>query len=69
MLKLILISLIGIFVFYSFISLGKYYYKFMNAYAGTYENRLKAFIKNKTSIYYFIRSVYGSIMFFIAMIL
>ena len=48
MLKLILISLIGIFVFYSFISLGKYYYKFMNAYAGTYENRLKAFIKNKT---------------------
>ncbi|WP_157143151.1 hypothetical protein [Brachyspira pilosicoli] len=69
MLKLILISLIGIFVFYSFISLGKYYYKFMNAHDGTYNNRLKAFIKNKTSIYYFIRSVYGSVIFFIAMIL
>ena len=68
MFKLILIFLIGIMVLFSFIVIVKYYNKFMNESEGTFTERLKALIKNKTSIYYFIKLAYSCVMFFIAII-
>lgn len=69
MFKLILIFLIGVMVLFTFIGIVKYYNKFMNESEGTFTERLKALIKNKTSIYYFIKLTYGCVMFFIAVIL
>lgn len=69
MFKLILIFLIGVMVLFNFIEIVKYYNKFMNEKEGTFKERLKALIKEKTSIYYFIKLVYGCVMFFIAVIL
>ncbi|CRF35348.1 hypothetical membrane protein [Brachyspira suanatina] len=68
MFKLILIFLIGAMVFFTFIEIVKYYNKFMNEKEGTFKERLKALIKEKTSIYYFIKLTYGCVMFFIAVI-
>ena len=68
MFKLILIFLIGVIVVFTFIGIVKYYNKFMNETAGTFKERLKALIKNKTSIYYFIKLTYICVMFFIAVI-
>ncbi len=68
MFKLILIFLIGIMVLFSFIVIVKYYNKFMNETAGTFKERLKALIKEKTSVYYFIKLAYVCLMFFIAII-
>lgn len=68
MFKLILIFLIGVMVLFNFIEIVKYYNKFMNEKEGTFKERLKALIKEKTSIYYFIKSTYGCVMFFIAVI-
>lgn len=68
MFKLILIFLIGIMVVLNFIGIVKYYNKFMNENDGTFNERLKALIKEKTSIYYFIKLTYGCVMFFIAVI-
>ena len=68
MFKLILIFLIGAMVVFTFIGIVKYYNKFMNEIEGTFTERLKALVKEKTSIYYFIKLVYGCVMFFIAVI-
>ncbi|WP_297207628.1 hypothetical protein [uncultured Brachyspira sp.] len=68
MFKLILIFLIGIMVLFSFIVIVKYYNKFMNEKEGTFKERLKALIKEKTSIFYFIKLAYACLMFFIAII-
>ena len=68
MFKLILIFLIGIIVLFSFIGIVKYYNKFMNDAEGTFRDRLKALIKEKTSIFYFIKLAYVCLMFFIAII-
>ncbi|OEJ14632.1 hypothetical protein BFL38_07245 [Brachyspira hampsonii] len=68
MFKLILIFLIGVMVLFTFIEIVKYYNKFMNEIEGTFTERLKALIKEKTSIYYFIKLTYGCIIFFIAVI-
>ena len=68
MFKLILIFLIGVMVVFTFIGIVKYYNKFMNEKEGTFTERLKALIKNKTSIYYFIKLTYGCVIFFIAVI-
>ena len=68
MFKLILIFLIGIMVLFSFIGIVKYYNKFMNDAEGTFRDRLKALIKEKTSVYYFIKLAYACLMFFIAII-
>ena len=68
MFKLILIFLIGVMVLFTFIEIVKYYNKFMNEKEGTFTERLKALIKEKTSIYYFIKLTYGCVMFFIAVI-
>lgn len=68
MFKLILIFLIGVMVVFTFIGIVKYYNKFMNEKEGTFRERLKALIKEKTSIYYFIKLTYGCVMFFIAVI-
>lgn len=75
MFKLILIFLIGAMVFFTFIGIVKYYNKFMNeadcppsAKEGTFKERLKALIKDKTSVYYFIKLAYACLMFFIAII-
>ena len=68
MFKLILIFLIGAMVVFTFIGIVKYYNKFMNEIEGTFRERLKALIKEKTSIYYFIKLTYGCVMFFIAVI-
>ena len=68
MFKLILIFLIGIMVLFSFIGIVKYYNKFMNEKEGTFKERLKALIKEKTSIFYFIKLAYACLMFFIAII-
>ncbi|ANN64641.1 hypothetical protein SZ47_12255 [Brachyspira hyodysenteriae] len=68
MFKLILIFLIGAMVFFTFIGILKYYNKFMNEKEGTFRDRLKALIKEKTSVYYFIKLAYGCLMFFIAII-
>ena len=69
MFKLILIFLIGVMVLFTFIGIVKYYNKFMNETAGTFRERLKALIKEKTTVYYFIKLVYGCVMFFISVIL
>ena len=69
MFKLILIFLIGVTVVFTFIQIVKYYNKFMNGIEGTFIERLKALIKEKTTVYYFIKLVYGCVMFFIAVIL
>ena len=69
MFKLILIFLIGVMVVFTFIQIVKYYNKFMNGIEGTFIERLKALIKEKTTVYYFIKLVYGCVMFFIAVIL
>lgn len=68
MFKLILIFLIGVMVLFTFIQIVKYYNKFMNEAEGTFRERLKALIKKKTSVYYFIKLIYGCVMFFIAVI-
>ncbi|KLI27608.1 hypothetical protein A9X77_08535 [Brachyspira hyodysenteriae] len=68
MFKLILIFLIGDMVFFTFIGIVKYYNKFMNEKEGTFKERLKAIIKEKTSVYYFIKLAYVCFMFFIAII-
>ena len=68
MFKLILIFLIGAMVLFSFIGIVKYYNKFMNEAEGTFRDRLKALIKEKTSVYYFIKLAYVFLMFFIAII-
>ncbi|MCZ9920388.1 hypothetical protein [Brachyspira hyodysenteriae] len=68
MFKLILIFLIGVMVLFTFIAIVKYYNKFMNEKEGTFKERLKSLIKEKTSIYYFIKLTYGCVMFFIAVI-
>ena len=68
MFKLILIFLIGVMVVFTFIQIVKYYNKFMNGIEGTFIERLKALIKEKTTVYYFIKLVYGCVMFFIAVI-
>ena len=68
MFKLILIFLIGAMVFFTFIGIVKYYNKFMNEAEGTFRDRLKALIKEKTSVYYFIKLAYVCLMFFIAII-
>ena len=68
MFKLILIFLIGAMVFFTFIGIVKYYNKFMNEAEGTFRDRLKALIKEKTSVYYFIKLAYACLMFFIAII-
>ncbi|KLI18297.1 hypothetical protein [Brachyspira hyodysenteriae] len=68
MFKLILIFLIGVMVLFSFIGVVKYYNKFMNEVEGTFRYRLKALIKEKTSVYYFIKLAYGCLMFFMAII-
>ena len=68
MFKLILIFLIGAMVFFNFIGIVKYYNKFMNDAEGTFRDRLKALIKEKTSVYYFIKLAYACLMFFIAII-
>ncbi|WP_028331200.1 hypothetical protein [Brachyspira alvinipulli] len=68
MFKLILIFLIGAMVLFTFIAIVKYYNKFMNEIEGTFTMRLKALIKEKTSVYYFIKLTYGCVMFFIAII-
>ena len=68
MFKLILIFLIGAMVFFTFIVIVKYYNKFMNEAEGTFKERLKALIKEKTSIFYFIKLAYSCVMFFIAII-
>ena len=68
MFKLILIFLIGVMVLFTFIGIVKYYNKFMNEKEGTFRDRLKALIKEKTSVYYFIKLAYGCLMFFIAII-
>lgn len=68
MFKLILIFLIGVMVVFTFIQIVKYYNKFMNEIEGPFTERLKALIKEKTSVYYFIKLIYGCVMFFIAVI-
>lgn len=68
MFKLILIFLIGAMVIFTFIGIVKYYNKFMNETSGIFRDRLKALIKEKTSIYYFIKLTYCCVMFFIAVI-
>ena len=68
MFKLILIFLIGVIVVFTFIGIVKYYNKFMNGIEGTFIERLKALINEKTTVYYFIKLVYGCVMFFIAVI-
>ena len=68
MFKLILIFLIGAMVVFTFIGIVKYYNKFMNGIEGTFIERLKALIKEKTTVYYFIKLTYGCVIFFIAVI-